>query len=39
MGLSFEKAGSTARFPIQDIDRISAEIWIVAKLEYVSDTA
>jgi len=39
MGLSLEDAGRTARFLIQDIDRISAEIWIVAKLEYVSDTA
>jgi hypothetical protein len=39
MALSFEDASRTARFRIQDIDRISAEIWIVAKLEYVSDTA
>jgi hypothetical protein len=33
MELSLRDAGHTARFPIQDIDRINAEIWIVAKLE------
>jgi len=39
MALSLEDTSRTARFRIQDIDRINAEIWIVAKLEYVSDTA
>jgi hypothetical protein len=33
MALSCEDASRTARFWVQDIDRISAEIWIVAKLE------
>jgi hypothetical protein len=39
MELLLESAGRAERFPIQDIDCISAAILIVAKLENVSDTA